>query len=192
MPCAARDAPNVGTRRVEHVDGELPVRIVVVDREDAGHGVSSRHAGPTGDRRRPSARARGRPAAAEADPDLEVAAVCGDLESLLAAVESEQPDVVVTDIRMPPGNSDEGIQAAERLRTTNPDIGVVVLSQYATPSYALALLESGSASGRTSEGTVQDQGRAGVGDARSRTAAPYRPEVVEASSRTMRAARARR
>jgi DNA-binding NarL/FixJ family response regulator len=81
----------------------------------------------------------------ETDPDLEVAAVCGDLESLLAAVEAEHPDVVVTDIRMPPGNSDEGIQAAQRLRTTDPEVGVVVLSQYATPSYALAILEGGSA-----------------------------------------------
>ena len=81
----------------------------------------------------------------ETEPDIEVAAVCSDLDSLLAAVETEHPDVVVTDIRMPPGNSDEGIQAAERLRTTDPDVGVVVLSQYATPSYALALLEGGSA-----------------------------------------------
>jgi DNA-binding NarL/FixJ family response regulator len=81
----------------------------------------------------------------EADPDIEVAAVCGDLDSLLAAVEAEHPDVVLTDIRMPPGNSDEGIQAADRLRTTDPNVGVVVLSQYATPSYALALLEGGSA-----------------------------------------------
>ena len=81
----------------------------------------------------------------EADHDLEVAAVCGDLDSLLAAVEAEHPDVVVTDIRMPPGNTDEGIRAAEQLRTTDPDVGVVVLSQYATPSYALALLEGGSA-----------------------------------------------
>jgi len=81
----------------------------------------------------------------ETDPDLEVAATCGDLDSLLAAVEAEHPDVVVTDIRMPPGNSDEGIQAAQRLRTTHPDVGVVVLSQYATPSYALAILEGGSA-----------------------------------------------
>jgi DNA-binding NarL/FixJ family response regulator len=81
----------------------------------------------------------------ETDPDIEVAAVCGDLDSLLAAVEKEHPDVVVTDIRMPPDNADEGIQAAERVRETHPDIGVVVLSQYATPSYALALLESGSA-----------------------------------------------
>jgi DNA-binding NarL/FixJ family response regulator len=81
----------------------------------------------------------------ETEPDLEVAAVCSDLDSLLAAVDAEQPDVVVTDIRMPPGSSDEGIQAAGRLRETHPGIGVVVLSQYATPSYALALLEQGSA-----------------------------------------------
>lgn len=77
--------------------------------------------------------------------DLEVAAVCGDLDSLLAAVEAETPDVVLTDIRMPPGDSDEGIQAAARLRETHPDVGVVVLSQHANPSYALALLQSGSA-----------------------------------------------
>ena len=80
----------------------------------------------------------------EAHDDLEVAAVCGDLDSLLAAVEAERPDVVVTDIRMPPGGADEGIQAATRLRETNPEVGVVVLSQYATPSYALALFEGGS------------------------------------------------
>jgi DNA-binding NarL/FixJ family response regulator len=81
----------------------------------------------------------------EAGSDLEVAAVCGDLDSLLAAVEAERPDVVITDIRMPPGDADEGIQAAERLRETNPEIGVVVLSQYANPSYALALLKGGTA-----------------------------------------------
>ena len=80
----------------------------------------------------------------ETHDDLEVAAVCGDLDSLLAAVDAERPDVVVTDIRMPPGGTDEGIQAAVRLRETNPDIGVVVLSQYAIPSYVLALLEAGS------------------------------------------------
>ena len=81
----------------------------------------------------------------ESEPDIEVAAECGDLDSLFASVEAEHPDVVITDIRMPPDNTDEGIQAAERLRTTDPDVGVVVLSQYATPSYALALLEGGSA-----------------------------------------------
>ncbi len=80
----------------------------------------------------------------EADPEFEVAAVCEDLDSLLSAVAAEQPDVVVTDIRMPPGDADEGIQAAARLRETNPNAGVVVLSQYANPTYALALLEGGS------------------------------------------------
>ena len=77
-------------------------------------------------------------------PDFEVAAACADLDSLLAAVDEEQPDVVVTDIRMPPRSTDEGIQAATHLRKTRPEVGVVVLSQYATPSYVLALLEGGS------------------------------------------------
>jgi DNA-binding NarL/FixJ family response regulator len=81
----------------------------------------------------------------EARPDLDVVAVCDDLSSLLAAVEVERPDVVLTDIRMPPSDTDEGIQAAERLRETHPEIGVVVLSQYANPSYALALFQGGSA-----------------------------------------------
>jgi DNA-binding NarL/FixJ family response regulator len=82
----------------------------------------------------------------ETRDDLEVAAVCGDLDSLLEAVDAERPDVVITDVRMPPGSTDEGIQAAIRLRETNPDVGVVVLSQYATPNYVLALLEGGSES----------------------------------------------
>jgi DNA-binding NarL/FixJ family response regulator len=76
--------------------------------------------------------------------DVEVVAVCQDLDSLLEAVTDTRPDVVVTDIRMPPGESDEGIQLATRLRTTDPGIGVVVLSQYATPSYVLELLAGGS------------------------------------------------
>ena len=76
--------------------------------------------------------------------DLEVVAACSDLDSLLATVEAERPDVVVTDIRMPPSNTDEGIQAASRLRETQPDVGVVVLSQYAVPAYVLALLDGGS------------------------------------------------
>src|SRR4051812_38117161 len=76
--------------------------------------------------------------------DFAVVATCNDLASLLAAVDSERPDVVVTDIRMPPAATDEGIQAAERLRETHPEVGVVVLSQYANPKYVLALLEGGS------------------------------------------------
>jgi DNA-binding NarL/FixJ family response regulator/DNA-binding SARP family transcriptional activator len=79
----------------------------------------------------------------ETNPDLEVAAVCEDLDSLLAAVEAERPHVVVTDIRMPPGNLDEGIRASDRLRAEHPNVGVVVLSQYLEPAYALALFEAG-------------------------------------------------
>ncbi len=81
----------------------------------------------------------------EIRPELDVVAVCGDLEGLFAAVDAEQPDVLVTDIRMPPGGGDEGIQAAERLRETHPSLGVVVLSQYSEPGYALALLDGGTA-----------------------------------------------
>jgi DNA-binding NarL/FixJ family response regulator len=79
----------------------------------------------------------------QTEVDLEVVAACGDLDSLLAAAAAERPDVVVTDIRMPPGNLDEGIRAAEHLRATAPETGVVVLSQYLDPGYALALFEGG-------------------------------------------------
>jgi DNA-binding NarL/FixJ family response regulator len=81
----------------------------------------------------------------ESDDDVEVVSTCGDLESLLAAVERDRPDVVVTDIRMPPSGGDEGIQAAAHIRETSPETGVVVLSQYADPGYALALFEAGTA-----------------------------------------------
>ncbi len=80
----------------------------------------------------------------EAEDEVEVVATCGDLDALLAVVETERPDVVLTDIRMPPTGTDEGIRAAARLRTTHPRLGVVVLSQYDDPSYAVSLLETGS------------------------------------------------
>ena len=79
----------------------------------------------------------------ETQPELELAAVGLDYDSLMAAVEAERPDVVVTDIRMPPTGTDEGIRAAEQIRVRHPNTGVVVLSQYAEPEYALALLEKG-------------------------------------------------
>lgn len=66
-----------------------------------------------------------------------------DLASLRKAIREELPQVVLTDIRMPPTNTDEGIQVARELRETHPEIGVVVLSQFADPEYILALLESG-------------------------------------------------
>ncbi len=80
----------------------------------------------------------------ETFPDLELVAAVGDYDTLLAAVEEHEPDVVVTDIRMPPTSSNEGIKAATRLRETAPGIGVVVLSQYVEPAYALELLAAGS------------------------------------------------
>ena len=80
----------------------------------------------------------------ETEPELDLVAACGDLPSLLAAIEEHLPDVVLTDIRMPPTGTDEGIRAAGRLRELRPDAGVVVLSQYADPQYALAFLEHGS------------------------------------------------
>jgi DNA-binding NarL/FixJ family response regulator len=76
-------------------------------------------------------------------PDVELIAVCSNGLELRSAIKTWSPQVVVTDIRMPPGGSDDGISIAAWLRDFNPDIGVVVLTQYAEPSYALALLEKG-------------------------------------------------
>jgi DNA-binding NarL/FixJ family response regulator len=81
----------------------------------------------------------------EREDDLELVGAAADLPTLLELVERERPDVVVTDIRMPPTGTDEGIRAAAELRERHPGIGVVVLSQYAEPSYALALLGEGAA-----------------------------------------------
>ena len=78
------------------------------------------------------------------DPGIEVASSCEDMASLLAAVAADPPEVVLTDIRMPPDGEDAGIQIAARLRETHPQIGVVVLSQYAEPGYVLRLLGDGS------------------------------------------------
>jgi DNA-binding NarL/FixJ family response regulator len=79
----------------------------------------------------------------EPEADIELVATCADLPSLRKAIETEQPDVVLTDIRMPPSSRDEGIQVADQLRDESPETGVVVLSQFAAPEYALALLEKG-------------------------------------------------
>ena len=80
----------------------------------------------------------------DAQHDLSVVGVAGSYEELLDVVDAEGPDVVITDIRMPPTGTDEGIRAAARIRQSHPTTGVVVLSQFASPSYALALLEGGS------------------------------------------------
>jgi DNA-binding NarL/FixJ family response regulator len=79
-----------------------------------------------------------------ASPSVEIVAACGNLGDLLEAIDRERPDVVLTDIRMPPTHTDEGIRVAAELRERHPEIGVVVLSQYAEPEYVLALLGEGS------------------------------------------------
>ena len=156
--CPRLHRPQPG--EAEHIDGEPPVTCVVVDHEDERTVFLTHQPGiwRRGRHRRiltpmPITLVlaedqylvrEGLRRLLEAQADLEVAAVCDDLDSLLAAVEVERPDVVVTDIRMPPESTDEGIRAAARLRDTHPDVGVVVLSQYATPGYVLALLEGGS------------------------------------------------
>ena len=78
------------------------------------------------------------------EPNVELVSVCGDGNELEATIAAQHPDVVITDIRMPPRGRDEGIRIAARLRESDPEIGVIVLSQYAEPAYVLALLESGS------------------------------------------------
>jgi DNA-binding NarL/FixJ family response regulator len=78
------------------------------------------------------------------DPEIEIVAAVGDQLSLRQACEDHHPDVVLTDIRMPPSHTDEGIRLAAELRETHPTTGVVILSQFSDPAYALALLEHGS------------------------------------------------
>ena len=80
-----------------------------------------------------------------ANHDFELVGVAADLPQLLAVIGDHAPEVVVTDIWMPPTGTDEGIRAAAWLRENRPMVGVVVLSQYTAPAYAVALLEHGSA-----------------------------------------------
>jgi len=75
----------------------------------------------------------------------EILAIAETYDELVEAVDTTTPDVVVTDIRMPPSRTDEGIRAARLIKDVHPDVGVVVLSQYVEPEYALGLLEGGSA-----------------------------------------------
>ncbi|MSO79407.1 MAG: response regulator transcription factor [Acidimicrobiia bacterium] len=77
--------------------------------------------------------------------DVEVVGACEDYDGLLAMVADLTPDIVLTDIRTPPTGTDEGIRAANARQESHPEVGVVVLSQFVEPGYALALLEHGSA-----------------------------------------------
>jgi DNA-binding NarL/FixJ family response regulator len=112
---------------------------------------------------------------------IDVVAECDTLPGLLAAVDEHRPDVVVTDVRMPPTGTDEGVRAATELRHRQPGVGVVLLSQYAEPGYATALLDGGSA-GRAYllKERVSDPGQlvAAVGEV-ARGGSVIDPAVVE-------------
>ena len=82
-------------------------------------------------------------AALSAASEVELVAVCTNGKELQTAIATWDPEVVLTDIRMPPSGAEEGVRIAAALRDTHPDVGVVVLSQYAEPAYALRLLEHG-------------------------------------------------
>ena len=85
-----------------------------------------------------------------------VVAAVGDAEALVAAVAEHAPGLVVTDIRMPPGFTDEGLRALVRLRRDHPDLPVVALSQYVAPSYASTLLDLGAGVGYLLKDRVGD------------------------------------
>jgi DNA-binding NarL/FixJ family response regulator len=79
------------------------------------------------------------------NPDVTVVGVAEDYDSAVELVEKHGPTILVTDVRMPPTSTDEGIRLARWMRTAHPDVGVIVLSNYADPSYASGLLEGGTA-----------------------------------------------
>lgn len=81
----------------------------------------------------------------QSSDDVDLIGTASALDELLMAVEELKPEVVLTDIRMPPTNTTEGIDAARRIRSDHPDIGVVVLSQFAEEEYAYELLKDGAA-----------------------------------------------
>jgi len=122
----AGTSPDVGARiRDSDNDRLMPIRVILAeDNYLAREGIVS---------------------VLESIEDIDLLAAYGDLETVRNAIESTRPDVVVTDIRMPPSHSDEGIRLADELRTTQPETGVVVLSQHTDPLYAIALFDRGAA-----------------------------------------------
>ena len=116
-----------------------------------------------------------------ASPTVEIVASCGDFDSIMEAVDRERPDVVLTDIRMPPTQTDEGVRIALELNERQPDVGVVVLSQYAEPEYVLALLDGGSdRRGYLLKDRIHHRGElVSAIDAVSRGGAVIDPKIVE-------------
>jgi DNA-binding NarL/FixJ family response regulator len=114
-------------------------------------------------------------------PNLDVVAAHGDLNAVLDAVGDDRPDVILTDIRMPPSDTDEGIRLANHLREHHPETGVIVLSQYAEPRYVLALLEHGSdRRGYLLKERIHDRGQlVSAIDAVARGGSVIDPKIVE-------------
>lgn len=97
--------------------------------------------------------------ALEVTDGIELVASCAGFDELVQTIDQTLPDVVLTDVRMPPSHTDEGIRLANELRSSHPTIGVVVLSQHADPFYALALFEQGSGGrGYLLKDRVKDEG----------------------------------
>jgi len=117
----------------------------------------------------------------ESSPTVDVVAACDDMDSLLEAVERERPDVVLTDIRMPPTRTDEGIRVASRLRDSHPDTGVIILSQFSEPAYVLELLDRGSdGRGYLLKERVRDRGQlVSAIDVVARGGSLIDPKIVE-------------
>jgi DNA-binding NarL/FixJ family response regulator len=114
-------------------------------------------------------------------PNLDVVAAHGDLDAVIDAVGDDRPDVIITDIRMPPSDTDEGIRLANHLREHHPETGVIVLSQYAEPRYVLDLLEHGSdRRGYLLKERIHDRGQlVSAIDAVARGGSVIDPKIVE-------------
>lgn len=114
-------------------------------------------------------------------PNLDVVAAHGDLDAVIGAVGDDRPDVILTDIRMPPSDTDEGIRLANHLREHHPATGVIVLSQYAEPRYVLDLLEHGSdRRGYLLKERIHDRGQlVSAIDAVARGGSVIDPKIVE-------------
>jgi DNA-binding NarL/FixJ family response regulator len=113
----------VGWIAVVTIPGPVPIRVVLADDSPAVRDVLAHMLNRA--------------------PDIDLVAIADDEPTLLAAIEETRPDVVVTDVRMPPTGTDEGVRVAERLATAHPQIGVVVLSQYSDPEWLARVFDEG-------------------------------------------------
>jgi DNA-binding NarL/FixJ family response regulator len=119
-----RQKGRVGWHPVVSIRRAVPIRVVVADDSPAVREVLAQ--------------------ILDRSPDIDLVATAHDEPTLLAAIEETLPDVVVTDVRMPPTGTDEGVRVAGRLATAQPDIGVVIVSQYSDPEWLSRVFDLGS------------------------------------------------